>query len=203
MDYDDYIPISALNQYDYCPHRCYLIHIERAFTHNEHTIAGTLEHTRADSGESGRRGELSQFRSVRLYSRKYGLSGKADLIEETSQSDGGRTLYPVEHKHGRRGDWKNDQLQLCAQALCLEEMLELDEPIRFGYIYYVQTARRKDVALDEELRRYTIETIERVHRLMSTGERPLAVYTERCRGCSLYQVCLPRETERLKAYRQD
>jgi CRISPR/Cas system-associated exonuclease Cas4 (RecB family) len=107
-------------------------------------------------------------------------------------------LYPVEYKHGRRGEWKNDRLQLCAQALCLEDMLNLAEPIPFGYLFYAQTARREEVRLDEELRRFCLETIERVHRLMESGERPPTIHTARCRGCSLHSICLPRETEMLR-----
>lgn len=201
MQTDNYIPISALNQYDYCPHRCYLIHVEDVFIHNEHTMAGTIEHGRSDSGEVTRRGSMTQFRSVWLYSNRLGLIGKADLIEEIRVGDTEARTYPVEHKHGRRGDWKNDRLQLCAQALCLEEMLGLAEPIPVAYIYYAQSGRRDQVQLDSGLRQFTEETVARVHELISQGLRPPAVYTHRCRGCSLYQVCLPRETERLRKVR--
>lgn len=195
---DDYILISSLNHFDYCPHRCYLIHVERVFTHNEHTVAGSIEHARVDSGESTRRGELQQFRSLWLYSKRHRLFGKADLIEEIGEADGRRRIYPVEYKHGRRGEWENDRLQLCAQALCLEDMLGLPEPIPYGYLFYSQTARRQEVPLDGDLRQFCLETIERVHHLIQCGERPSAIYTARCRGCSLYSVCLPRETEMLR-----
>lgn len=198
---DDYVLISALNQYDYCPHRCYLIHVERVFTHNEHTVAGSIEYARVDSGKATKRHELQQFRSVWLHSKRHKLFGKADLIEEVNENNGRKVIYPVEYKHGRRGEWKNDRLQLCAQALCLEDMLNLPEPIPFGYLYYAQTARREEVRLDDELRRFCLETIERVHRQIQGGERPPAIYTARCRGCSLYSVCLPRETELLKTSR--
>lgn len=198
---DDYVLISALNQYDYCPHRCYLIHVERVFTHNEHTVAGSIEHARVDSGEATKRGELRQFRSVWLHSNRYKLFGKADLIEEAGQSGGRKRIYPIEYKHGKRGEWKNDRLQLCAQALCLEDMLNLVEPIPFGYLFYAQTARREEVRLDDELRSFCLGTIERAHRLVQSGERPPAIHTARCRGCSLHSVCLPRETEILKTAR--
>ena len=149
---DDYVLISALNQYDYCPHRCYLIHVERVFIHNEHTVAGSIEHAQVDSGEATKRGELQQFRSVWLHSNRYKLFGKADLIEEAGSTGGQPQIYPVEYKHGRRGEWENDRLQLCAQALCLEDMLNLVEPIQSGYLYYARTARREEVRLDDELR---------------------------------------------------
>lgn len=188
---DDYILISALNHFDYCPRRCYLMFVEQQFADNEHTVEGSILHSRTDEPGTQRRGEITQFRSVWLYSEKYGLYGRADVIEEK----GGR-LYPVEIKKGRRGDWKNDQLQLCAQALCLEEMLGCD-PIEIGYIYYAATARRQTVALDANIRQQTIRTIEAVRQLLTTQERPEALYGPRCKGCSLYSICLPRETGKL------
>jgi CRISPR-associated exonuclease Cas4 len=194
MTSGDYILISALNQFDYCPRRCYLIYCEGQFFDNEHTVEGSILHAQGDETSTTRRGETTQFRSVWLYSEKLRLCGKADIIEEKSGK-----IYPVEIKKGRRGDWKNDQLQLCAQALCLEEMLQC-EPIEVGYIYYATTARRQAVKLSAEIRQQTIQTIEAVRQLLLTRDRPPAVYGPRCRGCSLYPVCLPRETERLKTH---
>jgi CRISPR-associated exonuclease Cas4 len=189
---DDYILISALNQFDYCPKRCYLMFVEQQFADNEHTVEGSILHTRADEPSTTRRGETTQFRSVSLYSETYRLRGRADVIEER---DG--KIYPVEIKKGRRGDWKNDQLQLCAQALCLEEMLGCG-PIDTGYIYYAATARRQAVKLDAQIRQQTVATIEAVRQLLITQQRPEAIYGPRCKGCSLYPVCLPRETAKLK-----
>ena len=195
MNEDDYILISALNQFDYCPRRCYLIYCEGQFFDNEHTVEGSLLHTRADEPSTTRRGETTQFRSVQLYSERYGLTGRADVIEE---KDG--QLYPVEIKKGRQGTWKNDQLQLCAQALCLEDMLG-GEPIDTGYIYYAASGRRQEVKFSAEIRRQMSQTIEAVRQLLlMTRERPPAVYGPRCKGCSLYPVCLPKETEKLKAH---
>jgi CRISPR-associated exonuclease Cas4 len=185
------ILISALNHFDYCPRRCYLIYCEGQFVHNEHTVEGFLLHTRTDIPSEVRRGDVRQFRSVWLYSEKYKLHGRADVIEE---KDG--KIYPVEIKKGHRGDWKNDQLQLCAQALCLEEMLGCGE-IETGYIYYAATGRRQEVKLDIRIRQQTLRAIEEVRQLLLKGERPPSVYGPRCRGCSLYSVCLPRETEKL------
>jgi CRISPR-associated exonuclease Cas4 len=192
MKDDDDILISALNQFDYCPRRCYLVYCERQFFDNEHTVEGTILHTRADEPGTTRRGDTTQFRSVWLYSEKLHLCGKADVVEE---KDG--RLYPVEIKKGRRGDWKNDQLQLCAQALCLEEMLGC-EPIDTGYIYYAATARRQAIKLDAQIRQHTIAAIEAVRVLLATQQRPEAIYGPRCKGCSLYPVCLPKETGKLK-----
>jgi len=181
------IPISSLNQYIFCPRRCWYMHVAHEFFENVHTIEGTLLHVRSDSGEGTRRRDLVQFRSVYLHSTRYGLTGRADLIEERPGE-----IYPIECKKGRRGDWGNDQIQLCAQALALEEMLGREIPR--GFLYYAATGRRQEVRFTSELRQETVETIARVRELLRTGERPPALYTPKCKGCSLYRVCLPRET---------
>jgi CRISPR-associated exonuclease Cas4 len=188
---DDFLFLSALNQYDYCPRRCYYIFVESVFTDNAHTVEGSLQHSRANSGETSTRDDALQLRSVYLYSRTLGICGKADVIEERAGE-----IYPVEHKKGRRAEWRNDALQLCAQALCLEEMT--GRAVSKGYIYYAATGRRQEVLLSEELRQQTITTIAAVRSLIESGERPPNPYTPRCKGCSLYDICLPRETVRLR-----
>lgn len=185
------VPISALNQYAFCPRRCWYMHVAHEFLDNVHTIEGSLLHERADSGEATRRGDLLQIRSVYLYSLQYGVSGRADLIEEHSGE-----IYPIEYKKGRRGDWGNDQIQLCAQALALEEMLARE--ILRGFLYYATTGRRQEIHFTAALRQETLETIAKVRELMQTGERPPALYMPKCKGCSLYRVCLPRETALIK-----
>ncbi len=191
MDSEDFIFLSALNQYDYCPRRCYYLFVENTFLDNEHTVEGSLQHTRADSGEVSSRDGTLQLRSVYLYARRLGICGKADVIEEKEGE-----LYPIEHKKGRRGEWRNDALQLCAQALCLEEMN--GKPVARGYIYYATTGRRQEVEFTPELRQQTIDTIAAVRKLIESGERPPNPYMPRCKGCSLYDICLPRETARLQ-----
>jgi len=191
---DDFVFLSALNQYDYCPRRCYYIFVENIFVDNEHTVEGELLHARAHSGEVSARDGVLQFRSVYLYAHRLGICGKADVIEERNGE-----LYPVEHKKGRRGAWVNDALQLCAQALCLEEMT--GAPVAKGYIYYAATGRRQEVLFSPELRQQTLATIAAVRRLIETGERPPNPYTPRCKGCSLYDICLPKETARLQKKR--
>ncbi len=188
---DDFVFLSALNQYDYCPRRCYYLFVENTFLDNEHTVEGLLLHTRANSGEVSTRDGTLQLRSVYLFSRALGICGKADVIEE---KDG--ELYPIEHKKGRRGEWQNDALQLCAQALCLEEML--GRSIEKGYVYYAATGRRQEVAFTAELRQQTLDTIAAVRRLIESGDRPPNPYTPRCKGCSLSDLCLPKETARLR-----
>jgi CRISPR-associated exonuclease Cas4 len=190
----DYIPISSLNHYDYCQKRAWYIFVCGEFVDNAHTVEGTLLHTRSDSSELTIRGDLIQTRTVYLYSQTYGLSGIADIIEERAGE-----IYPVEYKKGGKGDWKNDQLQLCAQSLCLEEMLKLFRPISRGFLYYASTGNRKEIEFTETLRTYTINTIHAVRDLLETQTRPEVTYNRRCRGCSLYSICLPKEVERLRA----
>lgn len=188
---EEFVFLSALNQYDYCPRRCYYIFVENVFVDNEHTVEGTIQHSRVDAGETSTRDEALQLRSVYLFSRTLGISGKADVIEERNSE-----LYPVEHKKGRRGDWTNDALQLCAQALCLEEMTGRE--VSKGYIYYAATGRRQEVLFTLELRQQTVETIAAVRQLIESGERPPNPYTPRCKGCSLYDICLPKESAQLR-----
>ena len=196
-EHDDYVLISALNQYNYCPLRCYWMFVEQEFADNDHTIEGTLGHVRVHQEGQTSRGELFQLRSVYLYSKRYGICGKADLIEERNGA-----IYPVEYKKGRLGTWTNDALQLCAQALCLEEMLEDTHraPVHIpqGYIYYASTGRRKAVPLTDELRALTMQTIAAVRTLLHTRQRPAVDYNARCKGCSVYHICLPRETAMLQ-----
>jgi CRISPR-associated exonuclease Cas4 len=188
---EEFIFLSSLNQYDYCPRRCYYLFVENTFLDNEHTVEGSIQHNRANSGETSMRDDALQLRSVYLYARQLGICGKADIIEERAGE-----IYPVEHKKGRRGEWQNDALQLCAQALCLEEML--GRSVEKGYIYYAATGRRQEIQFTPELRQQTIDTISAVRRLIESGERPPNPYTPRCKGCSLYDICLPREMAQLR-----
>lgn len=184
----DYVFISALNQYAYCPRRCYYMFVECVFEDNEHTVEGTIGHARAHESGTMTRGDLIQARSVYLYSEKYGLCGKADIIEERAGQ-----IYPVEYKKGHKGDWKNDELQLCAQGLCLEELTGRE--VNKGFIYYASTGRRKEVNITQDLKDQMIEITSKVRQLISSHERPAAHFTKRCKGCSLYNICLPREME--------
>lgn len=187
-----YIPLSALNQFNYCPRRCFLIHCEGIFEENAYTLEGRLLHDRTDAGTRTVRNGVVEHRHVALISHRYRLSGIADVIEELEG-----TFRPVEFKRGRRGKWDNDALQVCAQALCLEEMLHLP-PLAEGAVFYAQTGRRQTVALTPELRAETIATATAIRQMLESGSDPGAVLTPRCEGCSLYGVCLPAETPRFK-----
>ena len=192
----DYIPISALNHYAYCPHRCWRMFCAGEFEDNQYTIEGTNLHERVHTVGEGNREDIWQVRAIYLKSEQYNLIGKADLIESVSGE-----LYPVEYKRGKKGEWDNDELQLAAQALCLEEMS--GKSITTGYIYYAHSHQRQLVEISEVLRQQVISTIEAVQILLQTGKMPLAIYSKRCQGCSLYSHCLPQAKDKVKTYRED
>lgn len=163
---------------------------------NQYTIEGTSLHDRVHTTSEGQREETWQIRAVWLKSERYRLIGKSDLIEE---NDG--RWYPVEYKRGHRGEFDNDELQVCAQALCLEEMT--GKSVTIGYLYYAQSHQRQSVEITPELRQQTIATIESVTQILNTGVMPPAIYSPRCKGCSLYQQCLPKAVDKVKRYREE
>lgn len=192
---DDYIPIAALNQYAYCPHRCWRMFCLGGFVDNQYTVEGTSLHNRVHTTGEGQREETWQIRAVWLKSEQYRLIGKSDLIEE---NDG--CWYPVEYKRGHRGEFDNDELQVCAQALCIEEMT--GKSVDLGYLYYAQSHQRQTVALTAELRQKTISAIAAVSQILNTGVMPTAVYSPRCKGCSLYAQCLPKAAAKVAQYQE-
>jgi CRISPR-associated exonuclease Cas4 len=195
MDSFDCLPIAALNHYAYCSHRYWRMFCAGEFVDNQYTIEGTSLHDRVHTLGEGNREQTWQVRAIWLKSEKYNLIGKADLIEEV---DG--NWYPIEYKRGHKGEWDNDELQVCAQALCLEEMVGRE--ITQGYIYYAQSHQRQLVEISEELRKSAIAAIQAIQNIMKTGNIPPAIYTQRCRGCSLYQHCLPQAAEKVKRYQE-
>ncbi|MGI8936126.1 MAG: CRISPR-associated protein Cas4 [Phormidesmis sp.] len=195
MNETDYVSIAALNQYAYCPHRCWRMFCAGEFVDNQYTLEGTGLHERVHTLGSGHREETWQVRAIWLKSDRHGIIGKSDLIEE---SDG--QLYPVEYKRGRRGEFDNDALQVCAQALCLEEMT--GRAVAQGFVYYAHSHQRQPIEISAELREDAIATIEAVRTLLYTGTMPLPIYTKRCKGCSLYAQCLPQAAKKLGRYRE-
>lgn len=193
-DYD-YIPIAALNQYAYCEHRYWRMFCAGEFVDNQYTIEGTSLHNRVHTLGEGHREETWQIRAIWLKSERHKLIGKADLIEEIDDN-----WYPIEYKRGHKGEWDNDELQVCAQTLCLEEML--GQTITHGYIYYAQSHQRQQVEISAELRDTAIATIQAIQNILQTGKIPPAIYTQRCRGCSLYQQCLPQAVDKVKRYQE-
>ena len=192
---EDYVNIASLNQYSYCPHRCWLIHCAGEFTDNQYTIEGTSLHERVHTMSEENRDGIYQIRAIYLKSDQYQLIGKSDLIEFENGE-----YYPIEYKRGRKGELDNDELQVCAQALCLEEMT--GKNINSGYIYYAQTHQRQLVEITPELRANTIATIEAVKMLLFTGAMPNPVKTKRCDGCSLFFRCLPQAVDKVGRYQE-
>ena len=195
MNIADYVPIAALNQYAYCPHRCWRMFCAGGFEDNQYTLEGTGLHERVHSVSSGYQGEAWQVRAVWLKSDRYGLIGKSDLIEEQRGE-----IYPVEYKRGKQGDFDNDALQVCAQALCLEEMS--DRTVSQGFVYYLHSHQRQLVTIDKALRERAIATIAAVRQILHSGKMPSPVYSKRCRGCSLYRQCLPQAAKKVNRYRE-
>lgn len=195
------LPISALNQLLYCERRCALIHVEGIFVENAATLAGRFAHEGADTPGYETRAGIRVERALPLFSDALALSGKADIVEfhRAVEKGGKERPFPVEYKRGQRRKWENDDVQLCAQALCLEEMLGV--PVPAGAIFHAKTKRRRDVAFTPALRRQTLEAIRRLREMISAGRVPPPILTPRCEGCSLHEVCLPELSGTEKAWR--
>lgn len=185
-DESEYIMLSALQHYLYCPRQCALIHLEQVWVENRYTAEGRVLHERADSKEAIKQGRVRTVRTLPIASARLGLSGQADVVE--FHEDG--TVFPVEYKRGRPKANRCDEVQLCAQALCLEEMLSV--PVESGALFYGEKRRRKVVAFDRQLRELTETTIFQVHFLLEGGATPPAEYGKKCEQCSLRAACLPQ-----------
>ena len=194
------LSLSALNQFLYCPRRAYLIHTERVFVDNEHTLLGNLAHEAVDTPGFEHRAGWELLRALPLFSDRLGLSGKGDLIEVRRDPATAHIVEarPVEYKKGPARRWSNDQAQLCAQALCLEEMFGLH--IESGLIFHVASAKRVEVVFDEGLRALTVETLAALRATLSLSCSPPAILRPQCDGCSLRGVCLPEATALRRAW---
>jgi CRISPR-associated exonuclease Cas4 len=187
---DDLLPLSALQHLLFCERQCALIHIEQVWAENRFTAEGRILHERADGGECQSRNNIRIERAVALRSLRLGLSGKADVVEYHRDEAGNWRPYPVEYKRGRPKAANWDQVQLCAQAMCLEEMLRCAVPE--GALFYGTNRRRQVVRFDERLRRETEEAAKRLHELVRSGTTPPARYAKKCESCSLMNLCMPR-----------
>lgn len=163
------------------------MHVEGIFIDNEHTILGSLLHDHADEPGYEVDAGVTVLRALPLYSDRYGLTGKTDIVELWE----GRPV-PIEYKKGKKRHFDNDDVQLCAQALCLEEMFNTVVPE--GCIYHAASKRRRIVAFTPELRSETLSTLEAVRELLEAGRVPRAMLMPRCDGCSLRPVCMPELT---------
>jgi len=191
MEIPDYLPLSFLNQMAYCPRRFWLMFCQNEMEINSFVLEGTLRHERAHQAGVQKDERGRALRSVHIWSDALKIAGVADFIEEKED-----LLIPLEHKRGRMGKWLNDHIQLCAQALCLEERTGQNVP--YGEIFYWANRRRETIEFDETLRANTIGTIERAFALLEAGKMPYPIENEaKCRDCSLEPTCLPRETLQL------
>jgi len=184
---NEFIPLSQINTFIYCPRRFYYEFVQKEMIVNEHVEEGKLAHARTDEQMEGRK-EQGKLVSRRQYlaSQSLSVSGFADVIEE---KDG--MLYPVEYKKGRTGNWLNDKVQLCLQGILLEEATGKSVP--YGYIYYISSNRRRKIDLDDELRQLSLDAVRKARNLAEMGKTPEPVHDNRCNGCSLQPLCLPFE----------
>lgn len=205
---DDLLPLSALQHLLFCERQCALIHIEQVWDENRLTVEGTLLHERVHEGGGESRGGVRIARGLRIRSLRLGLTGKADVVEyhriqsTSGPADASRSAgvglsgveglwrpFPVEYKRGRPKANRCDEVQLCAQAVCLEEMLSVRVPA--GALFYGRTRRRTDVRFDADLRSITERAARRLHALFESRRTPGPVRGKHCKRCSLAQICLP------------
>jgi len=189
---DNFIMISALQHYVFCPCQCALIHVEDVLTDNVYTVRGNILHEKVDTDTYETRGDVKTVRGIRIHSYRLGLTGKADVVEfrkNLSHSDS-HHVVPVEFKEGKPKHDLSDEVQLCAQALCLEEMLKTK--ITHGAFFYGRIRRRVQVQLDDNLRTKTEEVITAVHDIVSRKHILQARYMDKCRRCSLIDICQPK-----------
>lgn len=210
---EELLPVSALQHLLFCPRRAALVFIEGIWDENRATAEGALAHERVHGAEPESRGEVRIARGLRIRSLQLGLTGQADVVEFHRLPDeaalqmasgklpagvaleGGEGFwrpYPIEYKSGRLRHERGYEVQLCAQALCLEEMMSVR--INQGALFYGKTKRRLEIPFDEKLRMETEEAAQRLHRLVDSRRTPKARYERKCRECSLLSVCMPKVT---------
>ncbi|MEI6808464.1 MAG: CRISPR-associated protein Cas4 [bacterium] len=205
---DDLLPISALQHLLFCERQCALIHIEQAWEENRFTVEGHILHEHVHEREDESRGDVRISRGLRLRSLRLGLTGVADVVEfhrgqaepfysESTSISTEWVPFPVEYKRGKPKSNQCDEVQLCAQAICLEEMMNVRIPA--GALFYGTPRRRTDVPLDDDLRRTTEQAADRLHRLLDTGTTPPALYEKKCDTCSLLHLCMPETAGRGKS----
>lgn len=183
----DLFPLSALQHWLYCPRQCGLIHLEQAWAENRFTAEGRVLHEKAHEGRDESRAGMRITRGMAVRSLALGISGQCDVVE--FHGDG--TIRPVEYKRGKPKAHRADEVQLCAQAICLEEMLGTS--IADGCLYYGERRRRTEVLFDEELRELVVTTARALHEMRSSRKTPLAEYEpRRCDACSLIELCQPK-----------
>jgi CRISPR-associated exonuclease Cas4 len=176
--------ISAIEHWSYCPRQCALIHLEQTYDENLFTLRGNRAHERAHSESVATEDGVRIVRGLPLWSDRLGLTGKADIVEWH-----GETPYPVEYKVGKQRTWEHEALQLCAQAICLEEMLGV--PVPQGAIFYVGSKRRREVTFDPGQVELVETTVTGIRAMLADQRLPHAINDSRCPNCSLVDACAP------------
>ncbi len=202
----DFLMLSGLKHFRFCRRRWALVHLEQQWQENALTLEGHYMHERVhDDNFTELRGSVLLSRGMPVRSEMLKITGECDMVELHKSENGvpiqGREglwqVYPVEYKHGEPDERGADELQLCAQAMCLEEMLVTEIPE--GAIYYGKTRHRMTVALTEDLRKQTKDALAEMHRLFAQGYTPKAKWTRACKNCSLVEICLPKLNKRMRA----
>ncbi|MFA5032885.1 MAG: CRISPR-associated protein Cas4 [bacterium] len=192
---DDFLQLSALQHFVFCKRQCALIHIEQIWVENVLTAEGRTMHEKVHEEHTENRKDIRIERGMPLHSFELGLSGKTDVVEfHKTEGNENWVPFPVEYKRGKPKPDDSDKIQLCAQALCLEEMMNVKIPS--GAIFYGKTRHRLDVQFDETLRNETKETAKQLHLFIDSGKTPAPVYTPKCDSCSFIDECLPKTIER-------
>uniref|UniRef100_E6QQF2 CRISPR-associated exonuclease Cas4 n=1 Tax=mine drainage metagenome TaxID=410659 RepID=E6QQF2_9ZZZZ len=186
MPDENHIMLSALQHWSYCPRQCALIHLEQVFDENVHTMRGNAAHERVDEPGYETFEDVRAERALPVWSDRLGLIGKCDVVEFHPNE----RIYPVEYKHGKKREKSHDDIQLAAQAMCLEEMT--GKVITRGAIYHHGSRRRREVAITQELRDQVIESVNAIHAMLDSGKLPPPVNDVRCKECSLKEICQPQ-----------
>ena len=204
MDYkeEEYLQLSGLQHFRFCRRQWALIHIENQWAENERTVDGTIMHEKAHSGDVESRGDAVIMRALRVFSATLGVSGECDVVEFNRNADGISLNghdglwqpYPVEYKRGKPKEHNADEMQLCAQAMCLEEMLCCTIPC--GALFYGEPRRRTEVEFTPELRRAVEDSLNEMHDYYKRGYTPKAKPRKGCSACSLKEICLPKMAQR-------
>jgi CRISPR-associated exonuclease Cas4 len=194
---DDLIQLSSLQHYAFCPRQCALIHVEQTWTESGLTAEGRIMHERVHDDDRESRGDVRIEKGAPLRSLRLGLIGKADVVEFHRTAADAWKPFPVEYKRGKPKADHCDKIQLCAQAMCLEEMLHVNIPA--GAIFYGQTRHRLDVIFDVALRRETEEAAKQAHALIESGFTPKPVYSKRCERCSMIAECIPKTMQKKRS----
>jgi CRISPR-associated exonuclease Cas4 len=188
MNNTDYLMLSGIQHFVFCKRQCGLIHLEQIWNENNLTLQGEALHERVDKPESENRQNIRIERSLSIKSEQLRLIGRADVVEFHKEDDKW-IPFPVEYKRGKPKQGLEDKIQLCAQAICLEESLNCI--IQKGALFYGEEKRRLEVCFDIELREATIQAAKGFHEMMESSLLPFSEYGAKCKNCSLLEICMP------------